>query len=399
MRLEKSALKCLYDEEIGYGRVNWEIKSKYDYLTVDETSCAFVGNTEELPFYYRIEVPHAGNYKIRWTIESSVEESLITLFVQRRRCVLKNKKLTKGEGFTWEGIVNVSPIIPRNHTDRHEDHGIDLTVIGANFKVESIEVEEVQVPTLYLMGDSTCTDQIAQYPYNPFGSYCGWGQMFSLFVNDKLGLTNHAQSGRTTESFEEEGRWSIIEESLKPGDYVFMQFGHNDQKLAHLDAKGGYANNLRSYVRRIKDKEGIPVIITPVSRSLWNGPDHSFNDLLIDYANACKEVAEEENVTVVDLHGKSVAFILSQGPIEATKYFYPGDRTHFNDFGGEVMARLVIEGLKETDLGFGQYIKERQVEEIECKQLAAYKRPTWDEYQRLLSEWAFANEWVKEITV
>lgn len=397
IQLKQAALEALYDEALGYGRVTWPIKEKYDYLQINELSNAFVSNTQELPFYYRIQVPSLGNYKVCIQLEGTTDESNITLFLQRRRCAVKNEKLKRNTPVELDFVVNVGDIIPEGKSHAYEDRGIDVSIIGASFNVLKIEIEPIQVPTLYLIGDSTCTDQSALYPYDPFTSYCGWGQMLPLFLNQGVAVANHAHSGKSTESFKKEGHWEIIKNVLKQEDWVFIQFGHNDQKLVQLGATEGYTQYLETYIDEVLELGAYPVIVTPVSRNLWNGPQNTFNDLLIAYAQACKAVGNRKKVPVVDLHQKSVAFIQKEGPIEAMKYFYPKDWTHYNDFGAEIIARFVIEEIQLLQLSLSKFTKARHVEEVESKALANWQRPTWEAFQSLISDWELSNEWVKPL--
>lgn len=396
LRLENEQLQVSYEETIGYGLVNSEIKKQYEYLQINEISNAFVIQDEESPWHYRIQVAHSGNYNVTVELEAQ-EESTFSLFLERRRCYVKNRAITKGEKIRMAFTCNVCPIIPDEKEERYEDTGLDITLLGENLNMTMIEVVEVKCPTIYMAGDSTSKDQAAHYPYNPFTSYCGWVQMLPLFLKEGIALSNHAHSGRTTESFREEGRWAIIKEQLQANDWVLIQFGHNDQKRPHLDPFGGYSQNLRAYIEEIRACEAYPVIITPVSRSLWNKPGLEFNDLLEDYAKACKQVGEELEVPVIDLHGRSKAFICNEGPIEAMKYFYPRDWTHFNDFGGEKIARLVMSEIQALELGLQNYLKERNMSFIEQEALENWHRPSIEEFAKMMGVWEMTNEWVKVI--
>ena len=114
--------------------------------------------------------------------------------------------------------------------------------------------------------------------------------MITAYLNDKAGVSNHAHSGLTTDSFRKEGHYAVIDQYRKPGDFFFFQFGHNDQKLDELKAFGGYRTNLARYINECRDKGGYPVLVTPVARNSWKGNDGSYNDLLAEYAESCREV-------------------------------------------------------------------------------------------------------------
>lgn len=136
--------------------------------------------------------------------------------------------------------------------------------------------EAPDVRRIWVCGDSTVTDQTANLPYAPGTSYCGWGQMLPAYLPDVC-ITNHAHSGLTTESFTSEGHWDIVKPRLRAGDICLYQFGHNDQKLAHLQAYGGYTDRLRTYIKEARTAGAVPVLVTPLARNSWKNAAH-YND-------------------------------------------------------------------------------------------------------------------------
>ena len=165
--------------------------------------------------------------------------------------------------------------------------------------------------------------------------------MLSAYLNDKIAVSNHSHSGLTTDSFRKEGHYAVIEQFRKPRDFYFFQFGHNDQKLEELKAKGGYKSNLTRYISECRNKGAYPVLITPIARNTWKGNDGSYNDLLAEYAEVCLEIGKVTEVPVIDLHRLSMEFIKEKG-LEASKpYFFPNDYTHSNDYGAYKMAGFV----------------------------------------------------------
>jgi lysophospholipase L1-like esterase len=255
----------------------------------------------------------------------------------------RQKEVHPYQSYTAEATVNISDIIPRGKTQRCKDTTLDMAILADYPVITEIIVEETQCPTLYIAGDSTVTDQGCAYPYDPGSSYSGWGQMLSNYVKPGIAVSNHSHSGLTTESFRSEGHYSIIEEQIKPGDYFLMQFAHNDQKLPQLTARGGYQENLIRYISEIRAKSAFPVIVTPIARNTWKS-DGSYNDLLEEFANVCKEIGQKLNVPVIDLHGKSMDFVIREGLEEAARYYFPKDYTHSNDYGAYLMARYIAEG-------------------------------------------------------
>lgn len=342
----------------------------------EENGKKFAGEHRRIPFSFKTDVPCQGNYKVTVTIRTpedvpeSGEEVLI--FTGRRRlgyrgslCTPGEKVSAKAEGaedlsdlditggngqksrvFTWTMTVNVCDIIPRGHRKVYTDKSVDITVVGDRPRLSEIIVEETECPTIFIAGDSTVTDQSADYPYAPGTSYCGWGQMISAYLNGKVAVSNHAHSGLTTASFREEGHYEIIEKYIRPGDYLFLQFAHNDQKLDELKAEEGYRQNLLRYIRECREKGAFPVLVTPIARNTWKGNDGSYNDLLEEYAKVCICVGEQEDVPVIDLHRRSMDFILEKGLEAAKAYFFPGDYTHSNDYGAYYMAGLAAAEMK-----------------------------------------------------
>lgn len=327
----------------------------------------FSGEHRRIPLSFKIDVPKQGNYKVTVAIYTMEPMEDVLIFTGRRRLGFRGEikessqfdraKATVGNGMAkdrdreeFKGIVfrhtmtvNVCDIVPRGHTNRFEDKSLDITILADRPKISEMIVEEISCPTLYIAGDSTVTDQSADYPYAPGTSYSGWGQMISAYLKGELAVSNHAHSGLTTASFREEGHYEILCDFAAKGDCCFFQFGHNDQKLDELKAWGGYRENLLRYLKECRERGIFPLIVTPIARNTWKGNDGSYNDLLEEYAQVCLEVGEQENVPVVDLHRRSMEFVVKNG-LEASKaYFFPGDYTHSNDYGAYYMAGIVAD--------------------------------------------------------
>ncbi|MCM1063320.1 MAG: GDSL-type esterase/lipase family protein [Eubacterium sp.] len=307
----------------------------------DKTGEREQGEHRRIPLSFKMDVPHQGNYKVTVTIcaDEPMRDALI--YTGRRRLGYRGD-IPAGT-FTHTMMVNVCDIVPRGHTERFADKTLDITVVADKPRISAMDVEEAECPTVYIAGDSTVTDQSADYPYAPGTSYSGWGQMISAYFNDGIAVSNHAHSGLTTESFREEGHYAIVEEYVRPGDFVFYQFAHNDQKLDALKARGGYHANLARYITECRDKGAYPLLVTPLARNTWKGNDGSYNDLLEEYAEVCKEIGEAMEVPVLDLHGLSMEFVVEHGLEGSKPYYFPGDYTHSNDYGAYYMAGLVAE--------------------------------------------------------
>lgn len=299
------------------------------------------GEHRRIPLSFKVDVPRQGNYQITITIKSDVDMKDVLIFTGRRRLGFHGD-IPAGT-FTYKMLTNVCDIVPRGQTRIYTDNTLDITVVADRPRITALAVAEVACPTIYIAGDSTVTDQSAEYPYAPGTSYSGWGQMLGAFLNDKIAVSNHSHSGLTTDSFRKEGHYGIIDQYSKPRDFFFFQFGHNDQKLDELKAKGGYKTNLARYITECRDKGGYPVLVTPIARNSWKGNDGTYNDLLAEYAAVCQEIGEVMEVPVLDLHGLSMDFIQKNG-LEASKaYFFPNDYTHSNDYGAYKMAGFVAQ--------------------------------------------------------
>lgn len=297
------------------------------------------GEHRRIPLSFKIDVPRQGNYKVVLAIQTQEPLEDVLIFTGRRRLGFRGD-IPAGK-FVHTMIVNVCDIVPRGQTRMFTDKTLDITVVADKPRISEISIVEVACPTIYIAGDSTVTDQSADYPYAPGTSYSGWGQMLSAYMNDKIAVSNHSHSGLTTDSFRKEGHYAIIDQYRKPRDFLFFQFGHNDQKLEELKAKGGYATNLMRYISECRDKGAYPLLVTPIARNTWKGNDGTYNDLLEEYAEVCYEIGRVAEVPVLDLHKLSMEFVLKNG-LEASKaYFYPNDYTHSNDYGAYMMAGFV----------------------------------------------------------
>lgn len=222
---------------------------------------------------------------------------------------------------------------------------------------------------IYLIGDSTMANKpIEDNPER------GWGQVIGSFFSDKVTVHNHAKNGRSTKSFIDEGRWLVVFDSLQSGDYVMIQFGHNDQKeydsTRFAAPYGAYKTNLEKFVTESRTKGANPILITPVVRRRFN-EQGQFYDTHGDYPEVVREVAEKMNVPLIDLHQTSRELIVSLGEEESKKIFLwvePGhynrfpegkqDNTHFSEYGACEVATLIVQGIRELNIDLKKYIKQ-----------------------------------------
>jgi len=221
---------------------------------------------------------------------------------------------------------------------------------------------------VYLAGDSTMAHKLDEKRPET-----GWGEaLAALFKDDKVRIENHAQNGRSTRTFIEEKRWQAIVDKLKKGDYVFIQFGHNDESKEKVDRytpPEDYRRNLVRFITDVRHKRAIPVLLTPVMRRRFD-KDGILFDTHGEYPDIVRSVAAENRVALIDMHRKSETVIKRYGVQESTKLFlhlkagespnYPKgleDNTHFSPLGASTMAALAVEGIRELRLPLARYLK------------------------------------------
>ena len=362
--------EVMYHTESGFGFVTGANGAKLPLLKIPETNSGFIPkwwygdnemieiqfsgrgctwnpapavlqedlNGRSIPLCFRQDVPGPGCYRLTLTLWSADDAGEVLVFAGRRRLAWRGEVLA-GKEVTVTALCDVSPIIPRGKNQPVFDPNVSFAIICSKGKIslKKARIEKTWAHTVYIMGDSTVTDQTGDYPYAPGASYCGWGQMLGVFLPDGYCASNHAHSGLTTESFRSEGHWNVMKPLIKKGDICLMQFGHNDQKVDFLQADEGYTRRLEQYISEIEAVGAKPVLISPVARNSWNNPQE-YNDMLAAYAEAVTRLGRKRNVPVLDLHGYSMEIIRKAGLEGAKRWFYPSDYTHTNDYGAYKMA-------------------------------------------------------------
>ena len=288
----------------------------------------------------------AGTWELNITIEATEDIRRLYLFTGRKQ-LREILSMKKGECFTGVYDQSLAEIIPRYHSEEILADRLFWSYAAENLeavKIVTCFYRKVEIPVLYLAGDSTVTDQMGEIPYMPGAVYSGWGQCLPAFMADPVAVENQAHCGLTTETFRDEGHWEIVKRHLKPGDFCLFQFGHNDQKVKHLLADREYPVNLRRYIRETDHAGAHPVLVTPLSRNIWI--DGAYQGLLEEHAQAVRDVAKEEGVPCIDLHEESKRWIMEGGESDSMRYFHPGDHTHTNDFGAYRGAAWIFEELQ-----------------------------------------------------
>ncbi|PKD17747.1 rhamnogalacturonan acetylesterase [Salegentibacter salinarum] len=248
---------------------------------------------------------------------------------------------------------------------------------------------EKQKPTVYLVGDST----VKNGQGDGAGGLWGWGDYIGQFLDtSEIEVENHALGGTSSRTFQRQGLWKPVKDSLKKGDYVLIQFGHNDAGPINDDfrARGtikgigdeseeidnmltgeheivhSYGWYIRKLITDAKEEGAIPIIMSPIPRNNWkNGKVPRNND---SYGGWAKQVAKEENVTFIDLNEKMAMAIEKEGEDQVTgKYFYRRDHTHTSARGALLAASIVVEGIKASENKLRDYMLENPEVELPSK--------------------------------
>ncbi len=322
------------------------------------------------PRYFSFKVPD-GNYKVTVTLGSKRQKGNTVVRAESRRLLLEETATRKGELKTVTFTVNKrSPKIDEKNNVRIKerekgylnwDDRLTLEFNGSMPAVSHIKVEPVSdgVTTLFLCGNSTVVDQNNE----PWAS---WGQMIPRWFDDRVAISNHAESGLTAGSFLASNRLDKILAMMKKGDWVICEFGHNDQKekKAGSGAWYNFSYNLKIFIDKVREKGGTIVFITPTQRRRFD-EDGKICETHGEYPDAMREVARRENVPVIEVHDMTRTLFETLG-VENSKralVHYPAntfprqdkalaDNTHFNPYGAYEVAKMVVMGLKQIDAPF-----------------------------------------------
>ena len=354
-----------YDKSIGFGFVDlsnptgntaserslyaggWNLRKSYKTAWNDIVSTTdngiYINHARDV-IIFKSAVPGFGTYKITIKIVADNGDiNNMSIFAGRRNLIASRINLSAGETYSKTFHVNVTPYIPALTAVPCMEKAVYISVSGQNAGFSQIDITQNQVPVLYVAGDSTLTDQNALAPYYPYGSGGGWAQDIAQYFED-ISVCNYAHSGLTTNCFRDDGHWDILAKAIHSGDIFMLQFGHNDQKRRNLAAFGGYINNLRWYVKKIREFGAYPVICSPISRIPFTDEETGLKcSLLKTHALAAKQAAEELNVPFIDLHTLTFNKWIELGD-KAADYFT--DTTHTNDYGAALIANIVASEIR-----------------------------------------------------
>jgi len=358
------AKSSVYSEPKGFGIIpSGEMEEGKNFLS------------SKKPFYFTVDLPE-GHYHLIITLGGSATGSSTTLKAESRRLLFENVNTEPGQTVQKTVVVDVRYPQMKNQEgiklkDRelnylNWDHKLTLEFNGEHPCVAAIEIKKADhLPTVFLAGNSTVTDQENE----PWAS---WGQMFPNFLKPEIVVANYAESGETLLAFKRENRLQKIVSQMKTGDYLLMEFAHNDQKPGgnHLDAMTTYKDELKYYIAEARKKGGKPVLVTSTNRRKFDENGKIINTLE-EFPEAMRQLAKDENIPLIDLNAMSKQFYEAMGVENSKKAFvhypansYPGqdkplaDDTHFNPYGAYELAKCVTQGVWQNIPELVKYIRD-----------------------------------------
>ncbi|HRH42007.1 MAG TPA: rhamnogalacturonan acetylesterase [Pyrinomonadaceae bacterium] len=349
-----------YSKETGYG---FEDVTGITCFSRNDKNLLLSGFcSSDKPFYFSVNVPE-GNYKVNVTFGDFYDSTDTTVKAELRRLMLEDVKTNKGKFATKTFIVNVRrPEISMGGTvklkDREKtmewwawDEKLTLEFNGKKPNVNAIEIEKIDsVPTVFLLGDSTVCDQ----PREPYAS---WGQMLTRFFQPTIAVASHAESGESLKSSFGAKRLEKVLSLLKSGDYVLIQYAHNDEKEKG-DGIGAFTTfkaSLKQYVEAIRKKGGIPILITPMHRRTFDA-DGKITNSHGDYPEAVRQAAKELNAPLIDLTAMSKDFYEALGKEKSGLAFKDGDGTHHNNYGAYELAKMIVSSIQTQKLPLAKFL-------------------------------------------
>jgi len=317
-------------------------------------------------YYTSVQVPD-GNYRVTVTLGAKKFAGNTTVRAESRRLFIENEPTKKGETKTISFLVNKrsTRINDKESVKLNWDDLLTLEITGDRQAVTQITIEpDTLSPTVFLCGNSTVVDQDDE----PWAS---WGQMITRWFTDSVCFCNLAESGETASTFISAGRLKKGLSMMKPGDYIIMEFGHNDQKQKFPGAGAYYnfATSLKTFVDEARKRGATPIFITPTQRRSFDAEGH-IRETHADYPEAMMWLAEREQCPLIDLHQMTRTLFEAMGEEGSKRAFvhypagsYPGqtqafaDNTHFKPYGAYQIAKCVVEGLIDAQIPFTRYLR------------------------------------------
>lgn len=338
----------------------------YDIMAAPDLKAKGTAKSPARPFFFSVKVPD-GNYTVRVVLGSKKRAANTTVRAENRRLMVENTSTAKGKTATFEFVVNKrEPKIDAKNSvkikERERDYltwddRLTLEFNGDAPAVQSIHIERNdKCPTIYLCGNSTVVDQSRE----PWAS---WGQMITRWFDSSIVVSNHAESGLTTTTFLGSNRLDKILATLKAGDYVLCEFGHNDEKDKRPGSGAWYnfSHNLKIFLDQIRAKGATMIVCTPTQRR--NFIDGKIKETHGDYPAAVRAFAKREHVALIDLTPMTTDAYLAMGEEGSKRMLvhypantFPGqkkalaDNTHFNPFGAYEVSKMIVMGMKQLGL-------------------------------------------------
>ena len=322
--------------------------------------------TSDKPFMFSVKVPE-GNFNVTVAFGDSAAATTTTFKAESGRLMLERVEVPAGQVVERTFTTNVRtpklPKLPLNATGREEvsldqfdgsssrdwDDKLTVEVVSPHAALRSIEITSApNAPTIYVAGDSTVTDRDG-------GGDVSWGQLLPVFLKAGVAVSNNAQSGETMKSFMNALRLDKMLSTMKKGDYLFLQFTHNDSKISwpqtYADPETTYKAYLKVYIAEARLRGATPVLVTAMDRGArgTGAPTHGHGG----YPQAMREVAQEEHVALIDLYTMSDTFYQSAGA-DAPKIL--ADGTHSTAYGGYEFAKCIVMGIKQNNLDLAKFV-------------------------------------------
>lgn len=331
-----------YSDSQGYGFESGTVSS-VDRLWDDDLTTDFL--TAKGDMVFSVALPQ-GNYEVTFILGDGENESETTVWAENRKLMLDRVTLAGGvfsrqtvslrrmETKSMDGSVTMS-IKDREKDYRTWDKKLTFVISGKAPAVAGIEIKRNDnVTTLWLCGNSTVVDQI-------MAPWAGWGQMAPGFFKSSLAIANYAESGLTASGFYSMKRLAKILSEVKKGDFVTVQFAHNDQK--NQNDVNNYETTLTKYANEIKAKGATPLFVTSTARQNETDPKTAVGGL----PERMRALGKKLGVTVLDLNQHSITLGKALGGNKEKMYMYTAsDKTHFCEYGAYELARANIEEIK-----------------------------------------------------
>jgi len=360
-----------YSKDTGYG-----FEPGANVTSVNEETGVVLQSsavTSSKPFFFSVEVPE-GNYRVTVTLGDPTADAITTVKAETRRLMLERIRTAAGKFEKRTFTVNVRRpeistggevdldsremnLTTHEAISRDWDDKLTLEFSDSHPALAALKIEKVDdAITLFITGDSTVTDQ----PGWPGSS---WGQMVTRWFKPEIAVANHAESGETLKGFLKERRWDKVLDSVRPGDYVIIEFGCNDSKKSgpqniypnqdfsetYVDADTTYKELLKRFAADVQKKGAFPIIVSPSARR----QDSAKPTSLGAYAEAAMAAAKEIGVPSIDLNSMGVDINAALGA-DAPKQF--GDQTHHVEYGSYLQSKCIALGIQQANLPLAKFI-------------------------------------------